>query len=560
MPGEGVRAAHDAGDPRRAPEGKAPSAIALLYLTAFESLGWAALFAILAATGCLMIFAQVPARRAFEGHLKAAGVPTRRSGWSVAVVLAAHFGYAAAGLAGLALLHVLRGPVAGSAPAWLEMLGFGGATLGLTLALRPFVFLPFVLADGRATLLFGDALTRAADLGARAGGRFWRRFDAVFLPAFVVAPLLLFLYVPLGAMVAGTGWGVGLVVASALVASRYAELTPAGFEELPDAARTTPRALRLVGASALVASSLAGLALVAALVVPTPAHLLRKSVAALRADAAVVAVLDTAERARLPGTQVEVWAEREAIHIEASDGGGAGRVALDPGPAPRGAGALALTVLQEPSGDFLLVAMKPLWTRPRAVRVDREGVRTDDGLRRRAALRLGQLGSLALVVLLLAWLVFVLRSHRRLAMARTLHAIRDASDLGAAARPLAALDGVLQASSVVIEGRRARFDTPAHVVRGSLRVRLPAAVPLLAEGERSDGGPVTLGGRFSRLGGRGLREAALPSPDDPALVAGGRDEAARVLVAAAARQGTVALTVSLGAALVVVGGVLFALA
>ena len=555
MAGEGPGASREAA--RTGPR----SAAALLRATAVDSLLRGLLFSIFAGAGCLLPLAQLWARRTFEGHLRAAGVPTRRSSLGVVVVLSAHVGYMAAGLAGLALVQVLREPDAGAVPL-LEALGFGATTLGLTIALRPFVFLPFVLADGRAAVPLGDALARAVELGARAGRPFWRRFDAVFVPAFVVAPLALFADVPLGAALAALGWGTGLVVASALVTARYAVLSPRGFETLPDPARHTPRALRVVGASALVASLLAGAALAAALVIPTPARPPDEGVAQLRSAASAVTVLREGERLRLPGSRVEVWVESDALYVEARDGGGAGRIGLASPPLsapPDDFGAPVLTVLTESDGAYRLVASRPRGG-SQAVRIDGEGVRLDDGLRRRAGLRLGQLGALALLALLAAWLVFLLRSQRQLATARMLRAIRDASELGDDARSLAALDGQLEATSLVVEDRRARFDAPAHVVRGALRVRLPAEVPLLAEGELAHGSRVTLVGRFSRLGGRNLREAALPSPADAALVAGGRDEAHRILVSAAARGGTVALTVALVAALVLVGRVLFGLA
>ena len=549
--------------PTRAAVGT-PSRVELLRATWLTSLLSGLLFALLGAAGCLVVFAQVPARRAFETHLAAAGVPTRRSAWAVALVLAAHLGYVITGLAGLALLHVVRGPEAGLPPPWLEMVGFGSATLGLTLALRPFVFLPFVLADARTAATLGEALPRAGELAVRAGPGFWRFFDGVFVPAFVLAPLLLFVYVPLGALVAGIGWGGGLLIASAHVAARYAALTHGGVTALAEPARRMPRQLRRVGASACVASLLAAVAVAAALASPTPAAPLDDRLERLRRDAATVAVLAEGERLRLPGTTVEVWVDARAIHVEARDGGGAGRVALEPalrsGASSLRSEPVRLTVLSWTSGDVLLAANHPDWESPRGVRVTREGVRTDDGLQPRARRHLSQLGYLALLVLVVAWLVFLLRSQRRLAIARTLHAIADASELGDSPRPLAALDGTLQAPSLVLDGRRARFDQPAHVVRGGLRVRLPSDVPLLGEGELHDGQSVTLVGRFSRLGGRGLREAALPSPDEPALVAGGRDEAVRVLVAAAAHEGTQALTAAFVAAFVVVVRVLFGLA
>ncbi|MEM1418509.1 MAG: hypothetical protein AAGH15_26680, partial [Myxococcota bacterium] len=341
-----------------------PGALAIVRASASTSVVGGFFFGFMAVSCLLVPFLPMAARRVFEAHLATALPAARpqRSGRSYALVLAAYVGYVLAAFAGRSVVDALHAGTSvvdrfagegASAPALAA--GVLVATLGLALALRGFVFLPFVLADGRLALRFGEGVALAADLAGRAGRRFWVVFHAIFLPPFLGAPLLLFVDEGFGAGVSGVAWGVGLVAASAWTAARYAALTVAGVEALPEAAGRTPRALRVFGWSAPVAGALALVATLAALAVPTEAERVRRSPTSLSDFLAElgteVAIVPLGEHVRLPGTSVDVWATRAAVYVEAADGGGAGAVALD----GRGGAPTRFGVAERPDGRFALV-------------------------------------------------------------------------------------------------------------------------------------------------------------------------------------------------------------
>ncbi len=495
-------------------------------------------------------------------------------GWVVAACLRAHLregtetpvapigtlAIALAALTGGGVLGMLVGSAAGrslapSSPAWGAAAGAAFAPLLGLLALAPLVFAPLAWLErdrrrrrsSLATLaaVIGSALEawRISEPAAR-----WRPIATVATPWMVGA-----------ALVGGEAsprwwlWTLGPVVAitvplaCACLVAGWVSVRRVALRERPGV--TVPGGLAILGASAALTSAVALGAVAWSLFTPlsmTEVHLVRAASRALQPRWAGWHRRQFA----IPGTTLAVRPDSAGVHVEAADGGGVGLVRLR--------GGVAEVRVEPIGGGYRVHAQGPQGRG--FFDIDPAGVRRDDAFHDRVRFRLGRLGLLLLCVVVGAWGAIVVAGGR-------LHRAFGLRDLPQSDAPWGAADErcVLEGRLRLADGAHVRQQGARFVVDGSawidgpgLRVALPpdgARVQGACE-HLVDGAEVTLVGRFPQRTAAAFREATAPWPFDAWLVPGGREEAVRGEVRRASVTLALALTVTLLAALGLVGWIL----
>ncbi len=487
------------------------------------------------------------AARARAGH----PAPERHGrswGGALATLLLAGFGVGAL-LAVGALEHLVGGAL-GDVPSIL--LGVA-VYVGLGAAASPLLFAPLLAADGAKLFeAFSLSFQVAARLGARASARLGAQVGGALALGLLPAAAVAHASPAATVIVAPFAIALGAPLAIALLADAIAEAQTLD-QRAEDTAAPPDVPAGLRGIFRLLAPGLAGVgaAVLVAAATPLPLAPWASDIDApqrgLRTDVQLVPQ-------RLPGTTVQVSARPHGLRIEADDGGGAGEVEL-----PLEGEVVGVMVVEraEPAGTFVVAATDGAeWV---ATVVDADGVRLDDTLARRVFVRLGRVGTalLAAGLLVLLWLVFSVGSE--LGTARAL----DVPDL-LAPRPegpaggggLRALGGTLRLGdgARVFYGRRSAlarlFDHAAAgrlVVEGEawleadggqFRLRLPERPVRVLEGVASDweGVHVVVLSRFAGLASASLRTSSVPWPDDAVITLGRGADAARALLARAAKR------------------------
>ncbi|HJL15749.1 MAG TPA: hypothetical protein RMH99_08840 [Sandaracinaceae bacterium LLY-WYZ-13_1] len=431
------------------------------------------------------------------------------------------------------------------------------ASMGIGAALAPLSLAPFVVADGVGGLL--RPLSRSFELvsrrgpgstalmGAMAGGAIGASLVLVvavfgWTTPDVDAPSVAILAAPFGLVP-------GPALAWALLADAYVGVRggvgregvrPVGEE--PGAAaelRLSARLKALIGLLVPVATGL-GVALAVAAVTPLP---MRPLDSLPGADGGEQHVFAEPTQRRLPGTSVTARTTDHGVVVEAEDGGGAGDVDAELDTAQSTLLVRRAEALGGPAGAHAVVVVAD---EGQAVTfVDDDGVRLDDGLGARVLGRLGVVGIGALLLGLMSTLALVWIVASRLGQARALEApaLMEEREHDAGLKALSGILRVADGGAVRPRDGRLVVDGEAWVEAdgGALRFRLPERpVSLVAgEGASRDGHTVTIVSRFDAVSPANLRQAWTPWPPDGRLVLGTRDDAARALVADAARTASV---------------------
>jgi hypothetical protein len=284
---------------------------------------------------------------------------------------------------------------------WPSAVFGAGSAILVQAFLLPFVYAPFILIDRGGTI--ASAAAESARLVMRGGvlRHFLLLSTATSIqaaPFLAVTVIVLALEDPtvvpmvvLGALPAAAvaiPLGHGLMVASYVRVTR-SELA-GGVEAVPPV-REAPRALQAVWTLLVIAPIVAGALAGASLVQPSR---LRPGPAPPGEVVADLAVDERERTAWIPSTAVQVRARRGRVDVEASDGGGVGRLIL-----PEGASVERVRVVRV--SDSWAVEVDTTRGVHRTF-VDGSGVRLDDDLHARFADRLSGWALLALVLAMIA--------------------------------------------------------------------------------------------------------------------------------------------------------------
>ncbi|AKF07861.1 hypothetical protein [Sandaracinus amylolyticus] len=445
--------------------------------------------------------------------------------------------------------------VSHSAPLAIALAIVLPSALGVVLA--PFVLAPVAWLDREEGVV--AALVRAFELAVRRGALPTLR-DGASLGALVgIAASLGVAFLQLdGAAILVAVWAsiaIGAPIGASVLARAYVDGSArAAFDGATDA--QVSRGLRRVAVLVTPAAWMLAIALVAAMLTPSP---MRRVDHARALASAAVATVEPGDELVLPGDHGLVVAPGEdGVLVRTADGGGAGHVAW------KGANdydvRLSLLVVRTRFRD---VDAWALVFGDDATFIDDEGVRLDDSFTDRLAARL-DVQSLALVLIALVALAWwSLRLARAMARARALDAPRSFGDAAPDPATLVQLVGRLrydEGSYVEGKGTSASVTGAARVVSldGAVVIVLPAHVPLLvpSDAKPDDGAEVTVVARAGALSPTSFRQGAAAWPDGAKLVLADRDEAAEQLLERAARGASL---VALLAA-VMLGGVALAIA
>ncbi|MGD8858822.1 MAG: hypothetical protein PVI30_02350 [Myxococcales bacterium] len=283
-------------------------------------------------------------------------------------------------LAWLGMSPVAAGPDPSPAQAMVRLAPAALAAAVCLLYLLPFVYAPLSLIDRGGTL--GGAVLESARLAHEGGALrlylFAGASGLLQLSPALLAGALVALSPPersaLWAAAALPPMALTLPLGQGMLVERYAQRR----QELADATRTRlagrpPRSLSLLWALLVLAPLLSSLMLGASLV--RPARLAAGRLASGGETVAILSPLDDVQRVRPRGTALTLRLSPGGAHVEASDGGGAGRL-----PLASEAPITSARVVRVRDSYGIEVVQEG---RAYHTRVDRAGVRLDDDLRTR---------------------------------------------------------------------------------------------------------------------------------------------------------------------------------